>query len=96
MEKMIPIETVFEKWRKKKGYTKAYDALEEEFALAHALIQARAKADLTQADVAERMKTTQSAVARLESGSSNPSIALLRKYAAATGSDLKIELLPSS
>ena len=62
-----------------------YDALEEEFALAHELLAARNKAKLTQAQVAKRMGTSQSAVARLESGRA-PSIASLRKYAKATGS----------
>ena len=68
-----------------------YDALEEEFALAHELLAARNKAKLTQAQVAKRMGTSQSAVARLESGRA-PSIASLRKYARATGSRIEIKL----
>lgn len=68
-----------------------YDALEEEFALAHELLAARNKAKLTQAQVAKRMGTSQSAVARLESGRA-PSIASLRKYAKATGSRIEIKL----
>ena len=47
---------------------KEYDALEEEFALIAAVAKARARAGLSQAQLAKRMKTTQSAVARLESG----------------------------
>jgi predicted transcriptional regulator len=68
-----------------------YDALEEEFALIAELLAARTRAKLTQAQVARRMGTSQSAVARLESGRS-PSMASLRKYARATGSKVQIKL----
>ncbi len=71
---------------------KEYDALEEEFALASALIGARAKAKLTQEEVARRMGTSQSAVARMESGRAMPSTASLRKYAHAVGRKLKVAL----
>lgn len=69
-----------------------YDALSEEFSLALALIRARAEADMTQAQVAEKMKTSQSYVAKLESGQVSPSMRALQRYAAATGARLKISL----
>ena len=68
-----------------------YDALEDEFSLISELLKARTRAKLTQAQVARRMGTSQSAVARLESGRS-PSLASLRKYAKATGSKVEIRL----
>ncbi len=86
----IPVEKSFAKWRKDPAYVKAYDALSDEFAIAEALIDARAKANLRQEDVARRMKTSQTAVARLESGRSNPSLSTLRRYAKATGTELKV------
>jgi ribosome-binding protein aMBF1 (putative translation factor) len=52
----------------------AYDALADEFDLARELIAARVRAGLTQAEVAERMGTTQSVVARLESSARMPSV----------------------
>ena len=55
------------------AYRKAYDALGSEFALVDALIQARTRAHLSQAEVASRMGTTESAVSRLESGRVKPS-----------------------
>lgn len=88
--KFIPVEESFAKWRRDPKYLKAYDALEEEFALAEALIEARAQAGLSQEQVAKRMKTSQPAVARLEGGKANPSIGTLRRYGKATGSRLKI------
>lgn len=71
-----------------------YDAMEEEFALASALIAARAKAGLSQAQLAKRMGTTQSAIARLESGRFWPSVKTLQRYAAATGCRPRISFEP--
>ncbi|MGO4439563.1 helix-turn-helix domain-containing protein [Rhizobium sp. RAF56] len=80
----------FEEWRKEPGYIAAYDALEEEFALAEALIKARAEAEMTQEEVAQAMGTTQAVVARLESGRSMPSTRTLQRFAEATGTILRI------
>jgi transcriptional regulator with XRE-family HTH domain len=71
----------------------AYDALGDEFDLSQELIAARVRAGLTQAEVAERMGTTQSVVARLESGAQMPSVNTLLKFAKATRSRPIIKLL---
>jgi DNA-binding XRE family transcriptional regulator len=76
------------------GYAAAYDSLEEEFALIDTLLRARKRARLTQAEVASRMGTTESAVSRLESGRARPSTRTLGKYAAATGHRVAIRLEP--
>jgi ribosome-binding protein aMBF1 (putative translation factor) len=88
--KFIPVEEAFAEWRKDPDYVAAYDALEEEFALAAALIKARAEADMTQEQVAKAMGTTQAVVARLESGRSMPSTRTLQRYAKATGTRLRV------
>jgi ribosome-binding protein aMBF1 (putative translation factor) len=77
------------------SYRKAYDALEGEFALVDALIRARTRAKLSQAEVASRMGTTESAVSRLESGRVKPSTRTLERYAQATGHRLRISLEPA-
>lgn len=77
-------------------YRAEYDSLSEEFALIGALIEARQKAGLTQAQLASRMKTTQAAIARLESGRVLPSTRTLQKFAEATGTVLKISFQPRS
>jgi ribosome-binding protein aMBF1 (putative translation factor) len=64
----------------------AYDALRDEFTLAHELIAARTRAGLTQAQLAQRMGTTQSVIARLESGARLPSVKTLLRFAKATHS----------
>ena len=85
-----------EAWKRRQmkdpEFKATYDALEEEFALIRALLDARIRAKLTQAQVARRMGTSQSAVARMESGRSLPSMSSLRKYAHATGSKVEIRL----
>ena len=93
-KQFIPAQVLFDEWDKDPEFRAAYDALEEEFALANTLIGARAHADLSQAEVAERMGTSQSAIARLESGRSRPSTRTLRKFAEATGMKLRFVLEP--
>ena len=88
------IDDMFAEWRKDPRYVAEYDALEGEFALAAAVIAARSFADLTQEELAERMGTTQSVIARLESGKSKPSTRTLEKLAEATGTRLRIAFEP--
>jgi ribosome-binding protein aMBF1 (putative translation factor) len=71
----------------------AYDAMADEFGLARELIAARVRAGLTQEEVAERMGTTQSVIARLESGARLPSVQTLLRFAKATGARPIIKLL---
>ena len=78
------------KWSRDPGYRSAYNELKPEFEIARLLIEARTQAGLTQAQLAERLQTTQSTVARFESGRTNPSTSTLRKIAQATGTRLKI------
>ena len=64
-----------------------------EFALVEALIRARLNARMSQAELAKKIGTTQSAIARLEGGGVSPSIATLKRYAEATGTRLQIGLV---
>ena len=82
------------KWMKDPDFVKEYDALEEEFSVISAVMAARAKSGLSQAELAKKMKTTQSAIARLESGKAHPSTRTLHKLAVATGTKLKISFEP--
>jgi transcriptional regulator with XRE-family HTH domain len=92
---MTSLESLHQKWMKNPKYRKAYDDLEEEFVLISALIDLRATAGLTQAQLARKMKTTQSVIARLEGGKAHPSTRTLFKLAAATGTKLKISFEPA-
>ena len=84
-------------WKGDPAFQQEYDALEAEFLLFDELLNARKEAGLTQADVADRMGTKTSAIARLEAGGGSnkhsPSVATLRKYAEAVGCRLEIRLV---
>ncbi|WP_288126692.1 helix-turn-helix transcriptional regulator [Thiomonas sp.] len=69
-----------------------YDALGDEFAIAREMIAARARAGLSQAEVAQRMGTTQSVVARLESGKRPPSLRTVQRFAQAVGARAVVRL----
>lgn len=75
------------------GFREEYARVDDEFRLIEALVRARTAAKLTQAELARRLGTTQSAVARLEGGGVSPSFATLRRYAEATGSRLTVGLV---
>lgn len=91
---MTRLMDLHDRWMADPAYQAAYDALHTDFEIARAVIDARARASLTQADLAERMQTTQSAIARLESGRSRPTTATLEKVAQATGTRLRLHFEP--
>lgn len=91
---MTKISDLHEKWSADADYREAYDRLGPEFELSCCLIEARSRARLTQAELAVRMKTSQSVVARIESGRSHPSTKTLEKVAKATGNQLRISFEP--
>jgi ribosome-binding protein aMBF1 (putative translation factor) len=93
--KFIPVEESFARWEKNPKFMAAYDALEGEFALVSALIQARAASGMTQEQVAQAMGTTQAVVARLEGGKTRPSTRTLERFAKATRSRLRITFEPA-
>jgi ribosome-binding protein aMBF1 (putative translation factor) len=90
---MKTVREIGKKWLQDKNFRKAYDALEDEYALAKALIEARARAGLSQKELAERMGSSQPFVARMESGKQLPSSATLLKLAEATGTKLRISFI---
>jgi DNA-binding XRE family transcriptional regulator len=89
----MPVRKALAKKVKDPAFRTAYEKLGTEFEIARMLIAARAKAGLTQVQLAKKMGTTQSAIARLESGKRMPSIETLESYARATGCELRIRLV---
>ncbi len=79
------------------GFKQSWDALEEEYATLHTLLDARKTAGLTQEELAQRMGTTKSAVSRLEASlrdeRHSPSFATLKKYAHACGKRLVVQFV---
>ncbi len=72
---------------------KEYERLGPEFEISSELIAARKRAKLSQEDLANRMGTTQSAIARLESGHKMPMMQTIQRYAEATGSRVRLSLV---
>jgi ribosome-binding protein aMBF1 (putative translation factor) len=73
-----------------------YDRLGPIFAVVGEMIEARQAAGLTQTEIASRMGTSQSVVARLENARHMPTFEMIARYAAAIGRRLDIHLVPSS
>ena len=68
-----------------------YDALEPEFAIIQAMIDARKEAGLTQKELSERTGIAQGDISRIECGNANPSLKTLKRLAAGMGRKLKID-----
>lgn len=84
-----------DKAKKCEGFKKAYEDLEEEYALAKEMLAARARVGLSQEAVAEIMGTTKSAISRLGAARKHsPSLTTLKKYAHAVGCHLEIKFVP--
>ena len=73
-------------------FKKTYAALRPKYVLIHAIINARVKRGVTQAELARRVGTTQSAIARFEAGRGNPTLDFMHRVSEAVGKDLVVEL----
>lgn len=87
---MSKIKDLHRKWSRDPEYRVAYEKLAPEFELIETLIKVHLEAGLTQEQLARRMNTTQSAIARLEGGQTSPSNKTLERFAQATGTHLRI------
>lgn len=71
-----------------------YDALEPEFNIIQAMIDARKQQNLTQKDLSEKTGITQADISRIENGTRNPSLEMVKRLAKGLGMRLKLELIP--
>ena len=92
---MSMIAELHERWSRDADHREVYERLGPEYEVARASIEARTRAGFTQSELAARMNTTQSTVARLESGRAWPSTRTLEKVAQATGTRLRIDFEPA-
>jgi len=81
-------------WMRNPEYRREYEKLEPEFQIAKALIEARLKRKVTQAELAERARTGQAVISRLENMNGKPSFSLVQRIAEALGLRLQIRLIP--
>ena len=93
MSKLIPLADMLAENLDNPAFAAAYAEAEVEFSVIEAMLRARTEAGLTQAEVAVRAGTTQSAIARLEAGRVSPSVETLQRYARAVGKRLRVEMV---
>jgi len=90
---MTKLAELKKQWMNDQETREAYESHAYEFEIARSLIEARSDAGLTQAEVAKRMGTTQSAIARIEGGSQLPSMKSVIRYATAIGARPVLQLV---
>lgn len=72
-----------------------YDALQPEYDIIQAMISARVNQNLTQKELSERTGITQADISRIENGTRNPSLSMVKRLAEGLGMQLKLELIPT-
>ena len=90
---MKTFDSYLEKKLKDPEFKKEYDALDPEFAIIQAMINARKESGLTQKQLSERTGITQADISRLEHGNANPSLHTLQRLAAGLGMELRVEFV---
>ena len=75
-------------------FQKEWDALEPEFNVIKAIVQARKNSHLTQKELAQRTGINQADISKLETGNANPTISLLQRLAEGMDMQLKLEFIP--
>lgn len=94
---MKPFETfndMLSEQLKDEDFAKEYDAIQPEMDIIRALVDARISQNLTQKELSQRTGINQADISKLENGTRNPSINLLKRLAAGMGMSLKIEFVP--
>ncbi len=71
-----------------------YDSLEAEYDIIQAMIDARINQHMTQKDLSAKTGITQADISRIENGTRNPSLAMVKRLAEGLGMQLKLELVP--
>ena len=90
--KLISAEALHRDWMKDPEYRREYEKLEPEFQIARALIDARIKKKMTQAEIARKAGTKQPVISRLEGAQGSPSLSLIKRIAKALDARLIFRL----
>ena len=92
---MAKFSDIHTRWMRDAKYREAYERIGPEMEIAFAISEARHRARLSQQQLAKKIGTSQSMVARWEGGRTAPSTNTLRRVAKATASRLHVELVPA-
>ena len=91
---MRTFDDMLEKQMKDEEFKKEYEAIQPELDVIRAIVDARISQNLTQRELAERTGINQADISKLENGTRNPSVNLLKRLADGMGMTLKIEFVP--
>ena len=91
---MRTFDDMLSKKLKDEEFRKEYEAIQPEMDVIRAIVDARTSQNLTQKELAERTGINQADISKLENGTRNPSVNLLKRLAEGMGMALKIEFVP--
>ncbi len=92
---MKTLESALKAQMKNPAFKAEYEALEPEFAIIQAMIDARKSTGMTQEQLAQRTGIAQADISKLENGNANPSLKTMQRLASGMGMRLKVEFLPT-
>lgn len=90
INKYATLRRVHSSWMKDKAYKKSFEDLDFEFSVIRMIVDARLKKGMSQKELARKIGTKQSSIARFESGNYNPTLAFVQKLASALGTKIKV------
>ena len=93
---MTDFQSFLDEQLKDPAFKKEYDALEPEFSIIQAIIDARKSAGLTQKELAQRTGIAQSDISKLETGNANPSLKTLQRLAEGMGMRMRLTFVPAN
>lgn len=91
---MRTFDDMLSKQLKDDEFRKEYEAIQPEMDVIRAIVDARTSQNMTQKELAERTGINQADISKLENGTRNPSVNLLKRLADGMGMALKIEFVP--
>jgi predicted transcriptional regulator len=94
MEPMSDLQELTEELMLDPEFRREYESIQPEMDITRALLDARIRAGMTQVELSEKSGISQADISRMEKGTRNPSIALLKRLAEAMDSTLRIEFVP--
>ena len=91
---LLILDDMLAKQLQNEDFRKEYEAIQPEMDVIRAIVEARTSQNLTQKELAERTGINQADISKLENGTRNPSVNLLKRLADGMGMMLKIEFVP--
>lgn len=91
---MITFNDMLNEQMQNEEFRKEYESIQPEMDVIRAIVEARISQNLTQKELSERSGINQADISKIENGTRNPSLNLLKRLADGMGMSLKIEFIP--